>query len=61
MRQTFELFEFGVEVMATNLRRRFPDATPEEIERLVEVWLAERPGAEHGDAPGVPVPFSRFR
>ena len=58
---TFELFEFGVEMMAANLRRRHPDATPDEIERLLENWLAERPGAELGDGPGVPVPLSRFQ
>jgi hypothetical protein len=58
---TFELFEFGVEMMAANLRRRHPDATPDEIERRVEDWLAERPGAELGDGPGVLVPLARFR
>jgi hypothetical protein len=58
---TFELFEFGVEMMAANLRRRHPGATPDEIERLLEAWLAERPGAELGDGPGVPVPLARFR
>ena len=58
---TFELFEFGVEMMAANLRRRHPDATPEKIEQLLGEWLAERPGAELGDGPGVPVPLSRFR
>lgn len=58
---TFELFEFGVEMMAANLRRRHPGATPDEIERLLEAWLAERPGAELGDGPGVPMPLARFR
>ncbi len=58
---TFDLFEFGVELMASNLRRRHPDATPDEIERLLEAWLAHRPGAELGDGPGVPVPLARFR
>jgi Rv0078B-related antitoxin len=58
---TFELFEFGVEMMAANLRRRHPGATPDEIERLLEEWLAERPGAELGDGVGVPVPLTRFR
>lgn len=41
--QTFELFEFGVEMMAANLRRRYPTASPEEIEVLLEEWLAARP------------------
>ena len=58
---TFELFEFGVEMMAANLRRRHPGATPDEIEQLLEDWLAERPGAERGDGPGVPVSPARFR
>ena len=58
---TFEMFELGVDMMAANLRRRHPDASPEEIERLLDAWLAERPGAEEGDGPGVPVPLERFR
>lgn len=58
---TFELFEFGVEMMAANLRRRHPGATPDEIERLLEAWLAERPETELGDGLGVPVPLARFR
>jgi hypothetical protein len=55
-----DLFEFGVEMMAANLRRRHPEATPEEIERRLDAWLAERPGAEHGDGCGMPVPLSRI-
>lgn len=58
---TFEMFEFGVEMMATNLRRRHPHASPEEIERMIDDWLLERPGAELGDGPGVPVSLERFR
>lgn len=50
----FALFEDGVELMAANLRRRHPDAADAEIERLLDAWLAERPGAEHGDAVGRP-------
>jgi Rv0078B-related antitoxin len=40
--QTFELFEFGVEMMAATLRRKHPDATPERIEELLDHWLAKR-------------------
>ena len=61
LRETFELFEFGVEMMAANLRRKHPDATLQQIEQLLEDWLATRPGAEAGDAPGDPVPASRWR
>lgn len=57
----FELFEFGVEMKAAALRRRHPDAAPEQIERMLEAWLQERPGAEDGDAPGVPISLDRFR
>jgi hypothetical protein len=56
-----DLFEFGMGMMAANLRRRHPEATPEEIERRLDAWLAERPGAEHGDGGGVPMPLARFR
>ncbi|HWO24243.1 MAG TPA: hypothetical protein VNO30_36115 [Kofleriaceae bacterium] len=45
-----------IEMMAANLRRRHPGATPDEIERLLEAWLAERPGAELGDGVGVLCP-----
>jgi hypothetical protein len=56
-----EMFEFGVEMKAARLRREHPDATPAAIQRMIDDWLGERPGAEHGDAPGVPVPLDRFR
>lgn len=46
MLQTFELFEFGVEMMAANLRRRYPAASPEQIELLLEEWLATGPDPE---------------
>jgi len=53
--EAFEMFEFGVELMAANLRRQYPDATAERIEQLLEEWLATRPGAEAGDSSGTPV------
>ncbi|MBC7975053.1 MAG: hypothetical protein H7138_08715 [Myxococcales bacterium] len=55
LRQAFEMFEFGVEMMAANLRRRHPAASAEAIEHLLEAWLADRPGALDGDADGIPV------
>lgn len=57
----FEMFEFGVEMMAATLRRRHPHASPEQIELMIEAWLLERPGAEAGDGPGVPISLERFR
>jgi hypothetical protein len=59
--QAFDMFEFGIEVMAANLKRRHPTAAPEELERLLEAWLADRPGAELGDADGIPVQFPTLR
>lgn len=49
---TLDLFETGVDVMRQNLRRRHPAAAPEDIERLLQEWMRERPGAESGDCPG---------
>jgi hypothetical protein len=56
-----DLFAAGEEIMRQNLRRRFPTATPEEIENRLVVWLHERPGAEHGDAVGRPGTWPRRR
>jgi hypothetical protein len=49
---TLDLFETGLELMRQNLRRRHPDATPNEIERLLADWLRDRPGAKFGDCVG---------
>ena len=51
-RATLDLFQTGVDVMRQNLRRRYPKASDEEIDRLLHGWLLERPGAESGDSPG---------
>jgi hypothetical protein len=52
MRLTFDLFEAAEQMMRLNLRRRYPEADPEEIERRLTEWLHTRPGAAHGDASG---------
>jgi lauroyl/myristoyl acyltransferase len=54
LRLTLELFQAGEELMRQNLRRRFPQASEEEIETRLGQWLAHRPGAEHGDGVGRP-------
>lgn len=59
LRQAFELFELGVEMMRQNLRRKFPAAGEAEIENRLVAWLRQRPGAEHGDCEGRPVPWPR--
>lgn len=53
-RVALDLYEAGVELMQCNLRRRHPTETDEQIEARLAAWLLERPGAEHGDAPGRP-------
>lgn len=49
-----DLAEVGYEMMHENLRRRHPDASDDEIQRLLTEWLHDRPGAEHGDGVGRP-------
>jgi Rv0078B-related antitoxin len=50
----FDLHDFGVKMMRQNLRRRFPEAKDEDVEKKLLEWLRTRPGAEHGDGVGRP-------
>ena len=59
LRLAFDLFDAGLDMMRQTLRRRYPDESDAEIERRVDRWLHERPGAEDGDAPGRRVPWPR--
>ena len=52
LRTALELFEVALELQRQNLRREFPDAPDEEIERHLAAWMLERRGAERGDAVG---------
>ncbi|MCY7417653.1 MAG: hypothetical protein LH650_04000 [Chloroflexi bacterium] len=54
MRQAFDMFEAGVSMQRAHYKHDHPDATDEEIARLIRLWLRTRPGAEHGDAEGRP-------
>jgi hypothetical protein len=47
-----DLAAAGEAMMRQNLRRRFPDAPDDEIERRLTEWFLTRPGAEHGDGAG---------
>jgi hypothetical protein len=58
MQVTIDLFEAALDFQRQSLRRRNPHATDAEIEQLLDVWLARRPGAKDGD--GVGRPASRF-
>jgi uncharacterized protein YPO0396 len=52
LRIALEMFELGESIMRQKLRRTFPAASESEIDAKLSAWLRERPGAEHGDAPG---------
>jgi len=39
LREACELMALGLRMMRRNLRRRHPDASSEEIERLYRAWL----------------------
>ena len=52
LRLACELHDLGVQLMEQNLRRRNPQADDDEIARMLQAWLFERPGAEWGDVGG---------
>jgi hypothetical protein len=51
---TLDLWATGVALKRQALRRGHPDLPDEQIEQLLNRWLAERPGAECGDGPPPP-------
>lgn len=52
LRAAFRLYEVGVRMQRQIFERRHPEASEEEIDRLIHAWLRECHGAEHGDAEG---------
>jgi hypothetical protein len=52
LRLACDLFDSGVAMMRETLHRKFPTAAESAIADALAAWLRERPGAEHGDAPG---------
>jgi hypothetical protein len=50
--QIFDLYQTAKDLMQQNLRRRYPEASEEEIAERLRAWLHHRPGAEHGDVSG---------
>jgi hypothetical protein len=54
LRLALDLYQAGEELMRQKLRREHPEATGDAIERLLDEWLATRPGAErHREAGNV--------
>jgi hypothetical protein len=43
-----ELQELGLQVKRTQIKRRNPDSTPEEIEQLFQSWLQDRKPVPEG-------------
>ncbi len=54
LRIALEMADLGIAMMRENLRRRHPGESDDEIERRLVEWLHTRPGAEFGDAEGIP-------
>lgn len=42
-RDTFDLFDFADNVMRQNLRRKYPEASQEEIQLRFAAWAEKRP------------------
>jgi hypothetical protein len=59
LEQALELAELAEEMLRLKLRRTHPEASRSDIERMIDEWYLTRPGAEHGDAEGVPVTLPR--
>ncbi|MEQ9498701.1 MAG: hypothetical protein RIT81_17620 [Deltaproteobacteria bacterium] len=57
LQTALDLFDLSVRMFRQRLAREGKSA--EEIEALVQAWMAKRPGAEHGDAEGRPVAWPR--
>ncbi len=48
LRAALDMYEFGVEMYRSRMRREHPDATDDAINEMVRSWLHDRPL----DAPG---------
>ncbi|WP_349826964.1 hypothetical protein [Brevibacterium litoralis] len=44
-REIFDMFDLGVRMYRQRMRREHPDAVDEEIEALVQAWLATPSGS----------------
>ena len=59
LRLAFQLYEFAEALFRQRQRREEPGITDAEVDRRVGEWLSERPGAELGDAEGLPGTWPR--
>ncbi len=56
-----ELADLAVELVEARVRRENPQLSDREVAAVVLRWQRTRPGAEHGDALGVPTCWPRLR
>jgi hypothetical protein len=61
LRLALDFFATGESLTRQRLRRLHPEWTAREIDERVAAWLLERPGAEAGDAEGLPVAWKSPR
>jgi len=54
MRLALDMYEVGEAFVRARLRRETPAITEEALDEAVRAWRLSRPGAEMGDAVGVP-------
>jgi hypothetical protein len=56
-----ELSDAAIQLVRARLRRQHPEATDDQLSRMVDAWLETRPGAEQGDGVGRLVAWPRTR
>lgn len=61
LRVAFELHDLAVKMLRQRYRREHAGATEAEVEAAVAEWHSRRPGAEFGDAEGLPIPWPPTR
>ena len=59
LRITFALIDVAERMFRQRLRRESPDITEQALEERIGAWYAQRPGAEFGDAQGIPGKWPR--
>lgn len=59
IRLALELSELAEAMYRQRLRRDRPELSEQDIDALLDAWRLRRPGAEHGDVQGRPVPWPR--
>lgn len=60
-RLALELFEVGEAMMRQKIARQSPELSSEQVEDRLLLWLSVRPGAEGGDAQGLPTTWQGRR